>query len=451
MLKRESTGGSVAALLRDAITGHDKRRKKPTAKESAAPARFREANSVRPIEAAAPEAGAGPKIKIVLVDEGLGNKRNMNYYGPEAIASAAEVYEGKPTFANHPSESEETELPERDVLKQYGFYKGLKVEKLKNAAGKMADACTGWLHFDLSELGRQMYCKALTAIEYQKQFPDSGNQYIGWSVLGGGAGEARELDPAQDATGTLSEFDAPVEVNYVTRFTEGESCDAVTKAGRGGRVLAIAEDAHGKEVGMLKKLKATLAKFQESAKKATGEDKKVFEAAVKDLNASIKTLEADAAAVEGADPFHAMCDPQEGETEEAHAERLSAMAKHLSGKLKPAENEEPEPTDKPKAAAPDADTMEAKRAAVKAYAAEAGLPKGAYSDDKITRLSKLTYREAKAMIDDDARLAEASRNELAAEIEVPVASLRPGARETAGTVKIGRGNATLKESFSRED
>jgi hypothetical protein len=350
----------------------------------------------------------------------------MNYYGPEAIESAVKAFEGKPSFVNHPSESEETDLPERDLGKQYGYFKGLRVEEID---GKKA--CVGELHFDLSEVGRRMYAKALTALHYQKEFPDSGNQYMGWSVLGGGVGEDR----------TMTVDGEELEVNYVTEFTEGESCDAVTKAGRGGRVLAVVEhaDGHSKEDGM-KKLKANLAKLQESAKKATGEAKKALEAAVKDLSATIKVMEEDAAAEETGhhEAFKAMCSKQEGESDEDHKSRLHAMAKHLAGHPHLADQKEEDAADGDdddgKAHVDDADTQEAKRVAVKSYAAEAGLPEGAYSDAKIARLAKMKFSEAKALIDDDAKLAEASRKEIAKELQVPVASLGGrGARESAGS------------------
>lgn len=506
MAKRESTGGSVQQLLRAALDTHEKtltakgrkhiskgnfaippdgypihdisharnalsrvaqhgtpdeqkkvkaavHRKYPSLANEAAEKilsdhAFKESNSVRVIESAQVESGQLPKVKIVLIDEGLGNRRNMNYYGPEAIKSAAEVYEGKPSFVNHPSITEETNLPERDLAKQYGFYKGLKVEKIKNSAGKLVNACTGWLHFDLSEIGKQMYCKALAALEYQKQFPDSEAQYFGWSVLGGGNGENREMDPKDDQTGTMGEFDEPVDVNYVTSFSEAESCDAVTRAGRGGRALAIAEDGNGTEDGMIKKLKANLAKLQESAKKATGEEKKVLETAVKDLTATIKAAEEDAAME--ADPFETMCAQREGESDDDHKARLALMGKALAKHLAPPKGGEAEPEpDEPQA--PDADTMEARRDAIKAFMSESGLPKNAYTEDKIKRLAKMPYKEAKAMIADDAKLVEASRDEFAAELETPVASLRSGTRESGdGKPAPARGAAHFKEAFQGE-
>jgi hypothetical protein len=440
----ESTGGSssVSALLRGAIASHEKRTRKPVKKAEAAARPI--LPGARILEAAAPVQGAGPCIKVVLIDEGLGNRRNMNYYGPEAIASAVNTFEGKPCFLDHPSETEESDLPERTVRKQVGFFKGLRIEKLANPqTGRTVDACVGELHFDLSEAGREAYAKALTALQYRQQFPKSALQYVGWSVLGDGRAETRTMEVDGEE----------VEVHYVTEFTEGDSCDMVTRAGRGGRALvAISENDQGAQEDGMKKLKATLAKLQESAKKATGDAKDALDTAVKLLKGDIQAMEeADAAAAEeGAMDMEAMCAKREGESDEDHKGRLHKLAKHLSGLLGAKEEgagDEKEPEEKPEPKAQEAD-REARTYAVKAYIAEAGFDEEVYDEAELAALAKMPFREAKRKIDHDARLVESATKKLTG--RVPVALLRAGAREDAGSDK-GRGNATLKEAFSKED
>ena len=95
----------------------------------------------------------------------------------------------------------------------------------------------------------------------------------------------------------------------------------------------------------------------------------------------------------------------------------------------------------------DADTAEAKREAVTGFMAKSGLPADSYSDDKISRLSALPYREAKALITDDAKLVEATRIETAKALNISVASLRGGVRESADN---GDNNAKLQEAFTKE-
>src|SRR5689334_8969696 len=81
--------------------------------------------SATPADKTATDPGLweGPKVRVVLISEGLGNKRDMNYYGPEAIASAPAQFEGAHCFLNHPSYSEERDIPERRVEGLCGYFK----------------------------------------------------------------------------------------------------------------------------------------------------------------------------------------------------------------------------------------------------------------------------------------------------------------------------------------
>jgi hypothetical protein len=446
---RESTAGaaSVSALLRGAIAAHEQRARKAKVTRKAEAAQRPILPGARVLEAATAAKGAGAVVKIVLIDEGLGNRRNMNYYGPEAIESAVAMFEGKPCFLDHPSETEESDLPERTVRRQVGFYKNLRVEKLKQPqTGLMVDACVGELHFDQSVAGREAYAKALTALHYQQAFPGSPLQYVGWSVLGDGKAETRTMEVDGE----------DVEVHYVTEFTEGDSCDMVTRAGRGGRALvAISENDQGAQEDGMKKLKATLAKLQESAKKATGEAKDALDTAIKLLKTDIQAIEADAAAEEGAMDVEAVCAKREGESDEDHKGRMHKLAKHLSGllgaKQEGAGDEDDDAdaaADKPAPKAQEAD-REARVYAVKAYIAEAGVDEDVYDEAELAALAKMPFREAKRAIDKDARLVESATKSFSR--RVPVALLRAGNREGAETDTKGRGNATLKESFRKED
>ncbi|MFA5937358.1 MAG: hypothetical protein WC822_05810, partial [Candidatus Paceibacterota bacterium] len=76
--------------------------------------------SARLLEAMADGAGGEKVFKVALISEGLGNLRQKNYYGPEAIDSAREVYEGKCCYINHQDSIEEESLPERDIRDKAG-------------------------------------------------------------------------------------------------------------------------------------------------------------------------------------------------------------------------------------------------------------------------------------------------------------------------------------------
>lgn len=421
---------------------------------AAAPAssafRTRIAESVRILEAL-PDGPNGEKVyKVVLITEGLGNLRNKNYYGPEAVDSAAEVYEGKRCYINHQDEDEAESLPERDIRDLAGYYKNLKVEIIE---GKKA--CLGELHCDLSESGRFLAEKIQSALQYQKDFPKRTQEYCGFSVNGDGSAEPRDLD--------VPGF-GEVSVNYVTSFTEeSESCDLVTTPARGGKAISVIKEskANPKENVMknvMKALKAAFSKVTESAKKATGEDKKPLLEVAKAISEAMKAAESEGEGMEEAD-IPAFLAKKEGEAEEDHVARMQAIKKMVDEMLA-GEQAEPEeaaggsPAPEKPGAAPvpgceskrplSADDLERNMLAVKAVMKESGLPEDCYPDTKITKLAKMSFKEAKAIIEGDAQLAASILRESGAE---PVASLRHTAKtkESAGSRK-----AAFIESFKQE-
>lgn len=200
----------------------------------------------------------GPRVKVVLITEGLGNRRDMNYYGAEAIDGSADIFEGKSCFLDHPSFSEERDIPERHVRDKVGYFKNCSVETSDGNRTLVAE-----LHFDLSESGRLAYDKACTALHYQQEFPGSDQEYVGLSVNADGEVEERTMEIDGET----------VEVNYVTRFTDAMSCDIVTMPARGGKFLALVESAAGaslknKEVRtmIVKRLKAAQSALKEAIK-----------------------------------------------------------------------------------------------------------------------------------------------------------------------------------------
>ena len=418
--------------------------------ESAAPVatRTRIHESIRILEAL-PDGANGEKIyKVVLITEGLGNLRNKNFYGPESVDSAAEVYEGKRCYINHQDAAEEETLPERDIRDLAGYYKNLKVEAIE---GKKA--CVGELHCDLSESGRFLAEKIQSALQYQKDFPKRTQEYCGFSVNGDGDAEPRDMDLD---VGSIT-------VNYVNKFTEeSESCDLVTTPARGGKAVSVIKEsqANPKENVMknvIESLKAAFSKVTESAKKATGEDKKPLLEVAKALTEAMKVAEAEGEAMEEAKDVPAFLAKKEGESAEDHVARLKIIKGHVDSMLpeeqakpqeaKPAGEEEPKPAPAAQESARPmtAEDLERNTLAVKAVMSESGLPADCYSDTKITKLAKMSFTEAKAIIDGDAKLAASILRESGVE---PVASLRHVAKTKEST---GGRKAAFLESFQEEN
>jgi len=388
----------------------------------------------------------GPRVKCILISEGLGNLRNMNYYGPEAIMSAPAAFEGKPCYLNHQSQDEMHNLPERRVEDKVGYFKGLHVETFSD--GKKA--CVGELHFDLSESGRMAFNKCLTAIHYKKDFEGKG-EYIGLSVASDGHAEPREINLNGET----------LDVNYVTEFTEADSCDLVTSPARGGAILALIEDKNGALVAPTKegrmnigkKLKAALAILSEALKPEVKEKDKKLEEAQKELTAISTLIEAD-----GGESYD-HCAKQPNESTEEHHARLhklkASIDKHLGAAPGEADDED---GDADGAQAPDAEPSEihakgkhaiqaitgheeSNKLAVKYLISEAKLPDWVFDESDIKDLAKMKLSEAKRTIARQARYIEAQKR---AENAVPSGSpervLESGAKS---------GNELLKEILTK--
>lgn len=193
---------------------------------------------------------AGPVVKVVLITEGLGNMRDKNYYGREAIESGALIFEGSVMMQDHLSYMEEQDIPEGRVGKTVAYYKNCKAEMIDTSEGKKFGV-TAEAHFDLSQEGLNAFQKAKTAVHYRDEFPQADREYVGISVNAIGESEPRKM--------TVNGQD--MEVNYVTRFAEGSrGADMVTLPARGGSFRALVEDIYGakpnKEAKMKKLLKA---------------------------------------------------------------------------------------------------------------------------------------------------------------------------------------------------
>jgi hypothetical protein len=231
----------------------------------------------------------GPKMKVWLLTEGLGNMRDKNYYGPECIQSAPPIFEGSKMLLNHPGYDDENNRPEGDVEKTVAYYRNCRAEQVDTPQGRKW-ALTAEAHFDLTAEGLNAYQKAKTAVHFRDDFPATDKEYVAISVNAIGESEPREMLVNGQT----------LEVNYVTRFgKESRGADMVTFASRGGSFRALIEDIYGasrptKEAKMKKLLKAlesaqTALKEAMAEKEAGVRQKKTLEAQTA-LDLSIKAV-----------------------------------------------------------------------------------------------------------------------------------------------------------------
>jgi hypothetical protein len=365
----------------------------------------------------------GPRVKVILLTEGLGNIRDKNYYGPEAVKSMPLMFEGAVCMMNHQSYAEESNRPEGEVEKTVGYYKNLKAQEIEDGMGGKRWACVGELHFDLSEAGAEAYAKAKTAVHYQAEFPDTGKDYIGLSINAYGDAEPREMmiDGAM------------MEVNYVKRFVQVRSCDIVTMAGRGGKILALVESAAGAGV-QNKEAQSMLMKKIKEAQKLLAEAQAEKDAALRDSKTAAchKVLEALMA-----DLVKAGVTAKEGK-DDGDADDADAKAKAEKAK-KEKEKKDKEAADAEEAAAakPSNSTdKEALSIAVKSLVKESGLSEAHFD---MTELLGLPFQEAKREIAKVKRISEAN-------VKAVLESIGPDARASHAAKTLEAGAEGAKDN-----
>lgn len=187
---------------------------------------------------------AGNKFKVLLIEEGLGNLKDCFYYTKQALQNAAQLFEGKKCFADHPTTLEEEVRPERSTRDILGHFENVQYEESEDKRGSLVA--------DLVVLTNPNYAWAQTllstAVGYASKFPES--EFVGLSI--NASGQANEV-PLEDF---MRETEIPASVlpklqtaqsegipiiRVVNRLKDAVSCDMVTEAGAGGKILQMIE------------------------------------------------------------------------------------------------------------------------------------------------------------------------------------------------------------------
>lgn len=196
--------------------------------------------------------GGTTRYKVVMLEEGMGNFGASAYYSKEALISAIPIFEGKKIYADHPAESEAEERPERSVRDILGHFENVHVSE--SASGGQQ-----WLCGDLVVMAGSSYQWARElmehAVAYAKKFPDK--EFVGLSINASGDSEEIAIQEAMKrgipdgAMIKIQEAQAQGidKLVYVSKFNEAVSCDLVTEAGAGGKILSLIESAKAAEEG----------------------------------------------------------------------------------------------------------------------------------------------------------------------------------------------------------
>lgn len=218
----------------------------------------------------------GKRFRVTLLQEGLGNFSDAFYYTPEAIQSAAQLYEGKKAYIDHPSETEEIDRPERSVKDILGYFENVSA----STDGTGRAALLGDLVV-LPDTSLDRF-RALMAesISFSEKHPTE--ELVGLSINASGDFQTTPIDQF------LKEFQVPESckpklleamqrgitvIRPVTEMKSAVSCDLVTTAGAGGEINQLLEGEKKMEKKEMEKKEAEKkeADKKEMEKKEAGE------------------------------------------------------------------------------------------------------------------------------------------------------------------------------------
>jgi len=212
---------------------------------------------IRPrfIEAAGGLDPAGRRFRCILIQEGLGNLGDRFYYTRQCLEGCAGIFEGKKIYADHPAMDEEQTRPERSVRDILGYFENVSFEEGSEGQGQLAgDVCI--LPGEAFNWASQLM---LAAVAFQKGHPEQ--DLVGLSI--NASGDANEMSVEefksqyQVPASAIGKLDAAAgigieTIRVCTAIVEAVSCDLVTEAGAGGKLLTILEreaSAMGKTAG----------------------------------------------------------------------------------------------------------------------------------------------------------------------------------------------------------
>lgn len=195
------------------------------------------------LKESASDDGIGPtRFKVILLQEGLGNFGDAFYYHRDALESAVPVFTGSKIYADHPSTVEEEVRPERSVRDVLGHFENLTVETDKNERAML----TGEVVILPDKPFEWARALMRHSIEHAKKFPEK--DFIGLSINASGDADQTSIDeimkdaPAGARPKLAEAIKNGIEsVKVVRHIKSAVSCDLVTEAGAGGKIINFIE------------------------------------------------------------------------------------------------------------------------------------------------------------------------------------------------------------------
>lgn len=165
------------------------------------------------LEQSADEPGKkkGRVYLVTIIEEGLGNSKDRNYYSAEAMESGIATFDGAKAYADHPDAITEKTLPERSMKDLVGWYSDCFTDK-NPSTGKTR--LRGKLHFFPS-------ANWLTTMIDTILTDPTAKGLFGISINAVGKTRPGEMDGQS--------------VNYVEEFQRVDSADVVTEPAARGK------------------------------------------------------------------------------------------------------------------------------------------------------------------------------------------------------------------------
>ena len=163
------------------------------------------------------------EVPVIIIQEGLGNKRDRHFYTKAALEKSYVRFDGAQCYADHPGKSEEADRPERTIRDLIAYYKNPEVidYKGKTAIKAILKVFDGDAYTWAWDLVKE-------SLAYAKLFPDK--DLVGISINANGVTHPEQSEDQQIT-------------HYVDEITEVNSSDVVTKAGAGGKIGAGIREA----------------------------------------------------------------------------------------------------------------------------------------------------------------------------------------------------------------
>lgn len=188
-------------------------------------------------------AAQGSRFRVILIQEGLGNLSDCFFYTKDCLQGSVSLFEGVKCFADHPDAIQEQVRPERSTRDILGHFEGVKFEEQDGRGMLTADLCI--VDDPAFDWARALL---INSVQYAQKYSES--EFVGLSINANGEATSVGLQDfireQKFPPSVMEKIERAVsegisEIRPVSSLKEATSCDLVTEAGAGGKILKMIE------------------------------------------------------------------------------------------------------------------------------------------------------------------------------------------------------------------